>query len=903
MKKMFLFALTTVMMSFVGCQMNEQDAPVNPSAGESTFELVADILHTRTTLDPNSYEVEWEAGDIIYMVTSDGTWGKPYSDDKNANTIAEFTYADGKFTTDATIAEGEYTFKGMYAVASQKSYHRGTSSIHKLEAIQNQNCTDPTAHIKANDALVGTFTATVPMNETAQMSMSHLYTLMQVNVKNTTGAAIEVTKFEMTAAGADLAAIFNVTAFDTPALTTKQGASSTITVNIIGGSVANNASLPVYFVMAPLSNYAGDVTFKVTDSEDKTYTKTVAMNGISFEAGKYNTTPYTIKDADVVDPQPEGVVTATISFANTTQRTEYTTTNQVWENEGVVFTNSKGSSTSNIGDYSNPARFYKSSDITITAPGNITKLEFNCDGLESKYVTPLTELAAPDGTSSIVTYKSLSAQARAYSLTVTYSTTGETPEQPENPEPEAVTLSSIAVSEPQIEYTVGDGFVKPTVTATYSDNSTKEVTAEFSGYDMNTAGTYTVNVSYTEKEVTATDSYEIVVKVKEATEIVAHTVTWNLSEDETSEASTSKIAWEADGVSMANSKGTAQTNANNYYPGVDNRTSTRFYSGNSLVISPKSGYAINSIVFTATTEGYANALKGSTWTNASATVSGSTVTVNPEDGREEISASITGTCGFTKVVVELVPSEGYVKPVVVLTSIALSGQTTDYTVGDTFAFTGTVTATYSNGSTKTVTPTTVSSPDMASAGSKEVTVTYTEEGVSVSSKYTITVSEKATEPEEPGQPSTTPKYVKVTSNQADWSGTYLIVWSDNKARSKVNSKDLASVSNSALSISDNEISVSANTEKDEVVISSNSNGYTIKLSDGQYLYVTNANQVNAGVASKATTMSLNWTSSGVEITGVDSANNTRYLYQNGTYYRMYKKNTSYKLPNLYKLVN
>ena len=393
MKKVFLFALATAVMSFAGCQEKEQEAPVNPNEGGSTFEFVADIAQTKTTLDvANGYKVDWEEGDVIYMVTSDGTWGKPYNDDKTATTIAEFTYADGKFTSDATIADGNYTFKGMYAAASQKSYHRGASSTHKLEATQAQNCANPTAHIKANDALVGTFTATVPMAEMAKMNMSHLYTLMQVNVKNATGAAIEVTKFEMTAEGADLAAIFNVTAFDTPAITTKQNESSTITVNVTGGSVQNNASLPVYFVMAPLANYAGDVTFKVTDSEGKTYTKTVTMNGISFEAGKYNTTPYTIKAADVVEPEPDGVKTATISFASTAQRTSYSTSEQIWENEGVVFTNSKGSSTSNVGDYSNPARFYKSSNISVTAPGNITMLEFDCSGLESKYVAPFTDL-------------------------------------------------------------------------------------------------------------------------------------------------------------------------------------------------------------------------------------------------------------------------------------------------------------------------------------------------------------------------------------------------------------------------------------------------------------------------------------------------------------------------------
>ena len=423
-------SMAAAAFSFAGCQVDEMDAPIAKEEG-STFEFVANIAQTKTTLDvANGYKVDWEEGDLVYMVTSDGTWGKPYNDDKYAATIAEFKYADGKFTSDATIAAAEYTFKGMYAAASQKPYHRGASSTHKLEATQTQDCANPTAHIKANDALVGTFTATVPMEEMAKMNMSHLYTLMQVNVKNATGAAVEVTRFEMTAEGADLAGIFNVTAFDTPALTTKQDATSTITVNLTGGSVEKDASLPVYFVMAPLSDYAGDVTFKVTDSEGKTYTKTVKMNGISFEAGMYNTTPYTIKAADVVEPEPEGVKTATISFASTAQRTSYSTSQQVWENDGVVFINDKGSSTNNVGNYSNPARFYKSSNISITAPGNITKVEFNSS--TGEYLTNLQNsltgsstngnsvVMELDGSSNSVTYTLSGGQARLNSLTVTY---------------------------------------------------------------------------------------------------------------------------------------------------------------------------------------------------------------------------------------------------------------------------------------------------------------------------------------------------------------------------------------------------------------------------------------------------------------------------------------------------
>ena len=317
MKKLFLLmSMAAAMIPFAGCQKNEIKDPTVANGEGSTFELVADISQTKTTLD--GLNVEWENGDIIYVVTTDKLWGADWSQEKpNLETIAEFKYQDGKFSTEATIADGEHTFNAMYARADQKSYHRGASSTHKLVATQQQNCTAPTAHIKDNDALVGTFTATTPMEAPAQVAMKHLYTMMQVNIKNNTGADVEVKKFEMTTA-ADLAGVFNVTSFDTPAITTKSGAVKTITVEVSGGTVANTASLPIYFVMAPLSEYSGDVTFKVTDAENKTYTKTVTVSDLTFEAGAYNTTPYTISKADVVEPEPEnpeGTVTDVLTRA------------------------------------------------------------------------------------------------------------------------------------------------------------------------------------------------------------------------------------------------------------------------------------------------------------------------------------------------------------------------------------------------------------------------------------------------------------------------------------------------------------------------------------------------------------------------------------------------------------
>ena len=79
------------------------------------------------------------------------------------------------------------------------------------------------------------------------------------------------------------------------------------------------------------------------------------------------------------------------------------------------------------------------------------------------------------------------------------------------------TLSSIALSGTYpTTFNQGDAFSHEgmTVTATYDDNSTADVTskATFSGYDMSTTGEQEVTVSYTEGEVTKTATYEITIK-------------------------------------------------------------------------------------------------------------------------------------------------------------------------------------------------------------------------------------------------------------------------------------------------------------------------------------------------------------------------------------------------------
>ncbi len=122
--------------------------------------------------------------------------------------------------------------------------------------------------------------------------------------------------------------------------------------------------------------------------------------------------------------------------------------------------------------------------------------------------------------------------------------------------------------------------------------------------------------------------------------------TWDLSAASYATAAASAVVWSNDNVTMENAKGTG-TDANNYIPPT--RTSTRFYSGNKLTITPKGTCEITKIEFTAASANYATALKGSTWTNAEAEVNDVVVTVTPLDGTSAIIAAVGATCGFTSV--------------------------------------------------------------------------------------------------------------------------------------------------------------------------------------------------------------------------------------------------------------
>lgn len=81
-----------------------------------------------------------------------------------------------------------------------------------------------------------------------------------------------------------------------------------------------------------------------------------------------------------------------------------------------------------------------------------------------------------------------------------------------------------------------------------------------------------------------------------------------------------------------------------------------------------------------------------------------------------------------------------------LDSITLSGQTTSLDRGSAFSFGGTVTAHYTDNTTADVTnDTTFSGYNMSTSGTYTVTATYTEDGITKTATYSLTVNKAWTE--------------------------------------------------------------------------------------------------------------------------------------------------------------
>jgi hypothetical protein len=146
---------------------------------------------------------------------------------------------------------------------------------------------------------------------------------------------------------------------------------------------------------------------------------------------------FTILAAMLISMVSFAQTAATLTFDDKAKCTSSSTSQQVWEENGITLTNDKAASTTNVAVYA-PVRLYASSAITVKCSlGNIAQIEFVCDTYKNTYPADLQRsigaeatvsgtkvTVTPTATSDTYEVKKLAAQVRLKSVTVTYVAAG-----------------------------------------------------------------------------------------------------------------------------------------------------------------------------------------------------------------------------------------------------------------------------------------------------------------------------------------------------------------------------------------------------------------------------------------------------------------------------------------------
>ncbi len=582
-------------------------------------------------------------------------------------------------------------------------------------------------------------------------------------------------------------------------------------------------------------------------------------------------------------------VEATINFTTTTQRISQDSNSQVWSNDGFTFTNNKAGSSNAVADYSNPVRLYKGSSVTLEFSG-ITKIYIeSVSGYSDPWVNSIDSniaIATKDGNNITITLKesadtftitSLTAQARAKSITVygTQTITGGGSGDDEytiSAQPNNSEYGTVEVSGDYIIATPADGYKvagceivsgNTNATVTQNGNNFTVVTTADVTIQINFVALPTYTIQFSENgTVTSTqsayegaqitlpehdttkveDGYEFVgwATVENATSNIkaagdSHTVTANATFyaqykesgnqteitatiifDDASKrivGTTSQQKWVENGITVTNDKAASTSNVNTSYV-----KPIRVYASSSLTVEYP---GMTKIEITANTAAYATVVLNSI-SNSNATVikNDKIVTVTFASAVDSfVIAKLTEQTRLDSITVyatqSATPSNEYT-----VTYIENGTQTSSTTVPegtDIMLQNDTVTPDDKN-FVGWATVENATSGILEAGSSYKVTA-----DVTFYAQYTDKIVESADH-----------YFVKVTEDQTDWTGTYLIVYEEGGLafNGSLTSLDVAS-NYKSVEINDGKIAATANNMAIVFVVTKNADGtYSIRSKSG-----------------------------------------------------------------------
>lgn len=630
MKKTFksLLVIIAVMVAFAGCQKEEVNAP---AAETKTVQFFAESIETKTafgTPDGTTYPTLWSEGDKVKILVN---LESVKNTEKTVTVDCSEDFKSASFAVE--LAQPEATTYTYYSISPSVALLGKTAEKLYVQIPTEQNPLE-TSVDKAAQLLYASSETEETMSMSVKLFYHHMTAYGKLSLANLTSNISSISSVKIEAPeDVYLAGKWDYFVADGSFVVRNGNGSNTITLT-------TSNTTDIWFACAPadmserkmtltVTTDKGDLKKEITFPANRKFEAgriakfTVDMAGIEVEKEDVTTEAWTlvtnagdlvVGDKVIIAAKESNYAISTTQNSNNRGQTSITKTGNTLSAPSTsvqILTLTEGTVQGTFGFYTGSQYLYAASSSsnylrsqdTNNANGS-WKVDISTDGtanIQAQGANTRNVMQYNQSNSLFACYASASQKALVIYKLVSTGTGGETPVEK--------TLESIAVSDDvKTEYTVGDEFVEPTVTATYSDGSTEDVTAsaEFTGYNMSAADTYTVTVSYSGKTVT----YNITVSAAQDGGDVTGPVTVTTTIGGlgwTNETKYTTIV--IDDVITATASG--EGNTGKYYTSGND---WRLYQSESatLSITAKDGYTIKTVKFTYTISKTGILMKGAT---------------------------------------------------------------------------------------------------------------------------------------------------------------------------------------------------------------------------------------------------------------------------------------------------
>lgn len=525
----FTLALTSV-LAIAGCteQLGDNSSAIN---GGVPFSFSASHSDSKTSIE--GLQTVWDEDDNVNLFHAEA--GSTSYVNDNAFVITSQNLSANTFTGTLTKALDPGKAYDWYVLYPYSTYNKTPAGTNKDNCSyitvggisQTQNGNNSLAHLSGKSCPLFGVAKSVPASDRLSLTMRHLTSIVEVNVTNNSGSALQVNSVAFTAP-AFVAGTYYIDCSDpenivyAPTSDTFVSTSATLTVKN-GDEIADGDIAKFYIAIKPFTASAGSELKVSVNGAEQIYP---IKGDVTFNPGKIKTVKYSIDLPASDEPYPYSESFATdmgkFSINDVSLPSQLT---YVWKWASAAYgmkasayvNNTKYASESWLISpvidmskavkpelsFENVAQFGSNSNHTLWArekDGEWAQLTISNygSGKDWTFVKNTIDVSAYAGKTFQFAFKYVSTTTGAGTWEIKNIKLDESSDVP-------AVLESISWTGYTTAYTVGDAFKKDgTVTATYSDGSTEDVSsaASFSTPDMSTAGTKTVTVSYQGKTTT-----------------------------------------------------------------------------------------------------------------------------------------------------------------------------------------------------------------------------------------------------------------------------------------------------------------------------------------------------------------------------------------------------------------